>query len=312
MVGLMAVAGTTEAPVSGLASNHSRPVFLLGVGCQKGGTTWLHSQLAKCPAVDMGFTKEYHIFDAKYIPGCDDKLRERHGRLRAKLNTRQPAAVARSAQLLRLLGFHADLATYYDYFQLLALRNSSVRVVGDITPAYAGLPAKALRQIRAELEAHGFHVKVIFLMRDPVERLWSMVRGIRRKQRHRDPTIRFERSEAELLLEKAALPRNRLMTDYRATIANLEAVFPAEDIFYGFYEALFTPEAAARIGAFLQIAFHPDFDVRIHASPKLAGDLSGEVIAQVARLYRDVYSFCAERFPEAALVECWEGYRYLS
>ena len=47
--------------------SNSKKVFLLGVGCQKGGTTWLHGQLAKHPEVDLGFTKEYHIFDALHI-----------------------------------------------------------------------------------------------------------------------------------------------------------------------------------------------------------------------------------------------------
>ena len=42
----------------------SEKVFILGVGCQKGGTTWLHKQLDKHPNVNMGFTKEYHVFDA--------------------------------------------------------------------------------------------------------------------------------------------------------------------------------------------------------------------------------------------------------
>jgi hypothetical protein len=38
--------------------------FILGVGAQKGGTTWLHRQLNKNKNIDLGFRKEYHIFDA--------------------------------------------------------------------------------------------------------------------------------------------------------------------------------------------------------------------------------------------------------
>ena len=41
--------------------------FILGVGCQKGGTTWIYDQLSKLEQVDFGFKKEYHVFDTLYI-----------------------------------------------------------------------------------------------------------------------------------------------------------------------------------------------------------------------------------------------------
>jgi hypothetical protein len=45
-------------------SNSLSPTFVLGVGAQKAGTSWLHRQLTKSPFVNMGFTKEYHVWDA--------------------------------------------------------------------------------------------------------------------------------------------------------------------------------------------------------------------------------------------------------
>ena len=35
-----------------------RKQFILGVGCQKGGTTWLHNQLIKSSEVNLGFVKD--------------------------------------------------------------------------------------------------------------------------------------------------------------------------------------------------------------------------------------------------------------
>ena len=40
-----------------------KPKFILGLGAQKAGTSWLHSTLSKNDNVHMGFTKEYHIWD---------------------------------------------------------------------------------------------------------------------------------------------------------------------------------------------------------------------------------------------------------
>ena len=44
--------------------------FVLGVGAQKAGTTWLHSYIASNATAHMGFTKEYHIWDAVHSPLC--------------------------------------------------------------------------------------------------------------------------------------------------------------------------------------------------------------------------------------------------
>ena len=38
--------------------------FLLGTGCQKGGTTWLFRYLKESPQYVRGYLKEYHVFDA--------------------------------------------------------------------------------------------------------------------------------------------------------------------------------------------------------------------------------------------------------
>jgi len=42
--------------------------FLLGVGCQKGGTTWLRDYLAQAPECSPGFDTEYTIFDSLDVP----------------------------------------------------------------------------------------------------------------------------------------------------------------------------------------------------------------------------------------------------
>jgi hypothetical protein len=52
-----------------------RPVtktFLLGVGCQKGGTTWLYRYLTRSPQFVPGYRKEYHLFDSLYLESGDD------------------------------------------------------------------------------------------------------------------------------------------------------------------------------------------------------------------------------------------------
>lgn len=42
--------------------------FVLGIGAQKAGTTWLYKQLAQCPGFATGLEKEYHIRDVREVP----------------------------------------------------------------------------------------------------------------------------------------------------------------------------------------------------------------------------------------------------
>ncbi|WP_395660452.1 hypothetical protein [Aestuariivirga sp.] len=42
--------------------------FILGVGAQKAGTTWLFHRLAGAPNASMGLVKEYNIWNALTLP----------------------------------------------------------------------------------------------------------------------------------------------------------------------------------------------------------------------------------------------------
>lgn len=43
-----------------------KPIFLLGVGAQKAGTTLLYDYIKNDPNSNLGILKEYHIWDALY------------------------------------------------------------------------------------------------------------------------------------------------------------------------------------------------------------------------------------------------------
>ena len=160
--------------------------FILGVGCQKGGTSWLRSQLKKSRNVDMGFTNEYHVFDALFVPECEGFL---NGKLKALQKTSfDLGGLSEKSQLLKHISFYIDTQNYYDYFDYLWYRGGDdLTTFGDITPSYAALPESALSTIKSELEARGFKVKVVFLMRDPIERCWSMIRMQRNSLLRKNP-----------------------------------------------------------------------------------------------------------------------------
>ena len=116
--------------------------FVLGLGAQKCGTTWLHSYLSGLNGVDLGFAKEYRTFDPH---PSSVQLRRRISAIRLlileALSSHTDSSAARQARFL------LNRRLYYDYFAGL-LDQPGVTATGDISPAYSGLKAPVLHSIR--------------------------------------------------------------------------------------------------------------------------------------------------------------------
>jgi hypothetical protein len=107
-------------------------------------------------------------------------------------------------------------------------------------------------------------------------------------------------------------PMYEQRTRYDLTMAALEQAFPREDVFYDFYERLFTHETLERLCAFLGIDFHePDYGRQVNTSPKEQGaDLPEETIRTIARHFAPVYTAVQQRFPDLDLLELWPSARF--
>jgi hypothetical protein len=280
--------------------------FLLGVGGHKCGTTWLHDYLSKSPQTKMGIFKEYHIFDALTLSDGNSFYRRRIEEAQEAL--RAPGfRFENEPRLWKRLTFLADTQEYFDYFAGL-LSRPKVRLTGDITPAYSGLSAETFAMIRRKVRSRGLQMRVIFLMRDPLERCWSAVRMERREKLRVRPDHIFRTSEAEDLKTLVHSGNFVMRTRYDRTIAALESVFAPEEILYGFYETLFDPAEVARICAFLGIDMHPpEFEVRKNVSPK-SESLDGAAERAVVYSYRETYEFIAARFGAERMAGIWRGY----
>src|SRR4051794_34448127 len=140
--------------------------FLLGLGCQKGGSTWLHDYLHRLPDCNFGLAKEYHTFDARHL----ESFRWFHTRNLQRLTRaleekrRHPflptwSLDRRIDRLSRKIMFCNDPTLYADYFDALWKGDPTARIVGDITPGYAALRPEHFREIKSLLERKGFEVK---------------------------------------------------------------------------------------------------------------------------------------------------------
>ncbi|MFT5812694.1 MAG: hypothetical protein ACI9VT_000430 [Psychroserpens sp.] len=285
----------------------NKKIFLLGVGAQKCGTTWLHSQISKVQSVDMGFKKEYHVFDTIF---SEHRKRSKENLIKIveNRNKKTENKSPQNTPIAKRLSFIDNPENYFDYFNSLYLKDENVELVGDITPSYSMLNRDAFQYIKDGLESRGFNVKVVFLMRDPLERIWSMQRMSRRNQAKKGVAVSV--SEDEQLKTRYFSTQTQLKTDYPRTITELESVFPEKDIYYGFYETLFTESSYKSLSDFLTIPLdEPDFDFKANVSPKNL-DLNSELKSEIVNAYKHVYDALNTK-TNGDIKGVWGGYDYI-
>lgn len=276
---------------------------MLGAGAQKAGTTWVYRYLARSPEFVKGYRKEYHVFDALDLPS-EAWTRRRIITLAEEALTELREGRPADAAVLHRMAMVGNPGFYYDYFAAL-LGDPRRHVTADVTPAYALLPVQRLREIRRELAVRDVRAVGVFLMRDPVDRIWSQLR----MQHQRTATPGDPAPEAAMA-ERYAEPQFTARSEYHRTIHALDDAFDG-DVHYEFYERLFTPEAVASLCAAVGVAMHPpDLDVRRNAAPAEAA-LPESTEAVVAGHLADVYAGVAERFPDVDLRSIWPSARHV-
>ena len=174
--------------------------------------------------------------------------------------------------------------------------------MGDITPNAALIPAKVL----AEMAAMTKETRFVYLMRDPVDRLWSHVRmDVRGKLKEGEDYLEKSRAHLADLLEGRAEEKESAyrFSDYQAVIEKLREAVPAEKTLVMFQEDLMTPAGVKRLCSFLGIKYVAgDFGKEVNAGRPV--DLPEEDRAAMRRALRPQYEFVAQNFPN--LPESWQ------
>jgi len=160
-----------------------------------------------------------------------------------------------------------DLPAYLEY---LSKGAKGDQLVGDMTPAYALLPEARL----AQLGRMAPDVRILFLMRDPVERLWSHIRMIAAR---RDPDGQVRAKRCGRLLDKVIAGQETQIvarSDYAATLKQLRAALPRGRVLIEVFEEMVAGDGFQRILAFLGLAPMTADPVPVHQGQALA--MTGE------------------------------------
>lgn len=217
------------------------PIFILGVGAQKSGTTWLYDQLAKQDSFLMSPIKELHYWDRKFHP---EFFRKRPLRRKLKALLKEHGSKTFQAPGFERLVMDCSDEYYLAFFKSrLKPRHSAF---GEISPSYSILSADEFRHVKAFMP---YRTKVIFLMRDPVVRLWSQCKMESSKALTEGITVEPHTLFANSLEDAKYMRRS----DYRSTVTSLQDAFDADDVFFGFYETLFSAAEIDRLSQFLNL-----------------------------------------------------------
>jgi hypothetical protein len=272
----------------------------VGIGAQKAGTTWLGHNLQLHPQIWMPDIKELHYFDER-VNDPRNPVSRLHGKMTGKgaVDRRWRRQVGKRLRrqwrrpsledLLWDLRYYAGAPGDGWYASLFAPGRGKVR--GEITPAYSTLGPDSIARVHDLLP----EAKLIFMMRNPIERAWSQLvmrldKAGKREvgpSRHRKLQRNFEREGY------------RARTDYLQTLENWSAFYPEERIFVGFLEDVhFYPEKLlCSVYEFLDVdpSFKPqEVGKRVHA--RSAGRMFAESALYLARLYREELSLLDARF----------------
>lgn len=282
--------------------NDGAPV-LFGVGATKAGTSWLHDYLSGHPDCHFRAVKELHYFDMAG-PAAQARQIARLTRDVEVLSAQLAAASGPRADRLRLrvqdtrawlavVQARSD-ASYLGYMTA----GAEGRLVGDVTPSYAMMPEPALRHM-VGLTATS---KVVYLMRDPVARLWSHVRMMAARSPKGDFAGTARGVMAQVLAAGEGGHDLLRRGDYRAALPRLMAVVPAARLLVMYMEDLMSAPGVARLCGFLGLRTHaPDLDRRVHEGTPLVMDADQR--AGALRLLRPQYDAVTALFP--ALPDAW-------
>jgi hypothetical protein len=266
-----------------LTAERRGPGFL-GIGAQKAATTWLDRCLRRHPSLWLPPIKELHYFDD---PGAARPVLGRGWagrRLRRQLAPRLRADL----RFRDRIGLRWDARYFFgrrdDEWYLSLFPGDSDAVSGEITPDYSILDAGAVARVHRLLP----EVKLIFLMRDPIDRSWSQIRmDVARTGRRAGEVAPDE------LIGLARSGRIARRSDYERTLRTWGSQYADERFFIGFLEDVRARPEAVLADLFGFLGVDPRIDVgsalarrRVHAR---AGEdpIPPVLEAELARIHVD-------------------------
>lgn len=278
--------------------------FLFGLGAQKAGTTWLYDYFRTHPEVHVPVVKEMHYFNVLYDPRQVGFLEERRqvvavaGRQRwtngDEAAQMQPGDPGDIEVMRALVDIHEAAGGDHGAYRQFVLEGAEGSAwVADITPDYSLLGPSNLMSMAQDFEGSKF----LFIMRDPVDRLWSHINMHLGYVQRRG----FQMTVDELLLDVVAGKHDHIMdrSNYAGSLF-AQSHLPFSRVKTMFYETLFCDSAMLDLCNFLGVDFRAgDYarQVRRGRGPRMNEEQRAILRWLMAPVYRQVYAVFRNEIP---------------
>jgi len=275
--------------------------LMFGIGATKAGTSWLYRYLCAHPECAMPATKELHYFDSDTPRKLETSIADVQAQIdRALEKAETKEGLNQAFYYMHIEGLRqvttmlkaprGDDRAYMDYLSEHVA--DGAKLVGDITPSYALVPADRLM----EMSRLAPKTRFIYILRDPVDRLWSNVRMAAARRLEAGQSLNeLANRIMETVVIKGMRPGLLERSDYAGTLQKLDEAVPEENRKVVFFERLFNENTIRDICAFLGLSYQPaDFDKKIHAGRASAMRQDLKIAARA--LLDDQYKAVERRF----------------
>ena len=267
------------------------------IGAQKAGTTWLYKQLKSHPDIWMPPQKELHYFDRsdRYSSPSALKVSSLKDRLKDQLwveSAKERIAKIMSSQRPNSVRWWSDylFADYSDDWYLSLFERPNKQITGELTPAYSMLAKEDVAKMAQLLP----NTKIIFLIRNPVLRAWSMLRFATKQGK------KIDFDDTEKLIRQTNAKGQAHRSDYLRTMENYSEAFGSDRILVGFYDAISSqPQVLIQeILRFLKIddSSLPKLNLKTISNPSPKVDMPEAIFEHLKDKYQASVLLLAERY----------------
>lgn len=210
-----------------------KPDFIC-IGAQKAGTSWLHANCEKHPDFAMPPVKELHYFDReeKYLSAdhlavtrLKDRMADPVWKKKMIGDIWRPLRSLKISKARWWARFHLNDFTDDWYRSLFDIRRG---LSGDVTPSYSAMYEEDI----AHMHRVAPQAKLIFLIRNPVDRVWSMLRFA---EQHGRP---LDLEDLDKFKRRVDAPAQDMRTDYLRTVDLVLKYYAPEQLMIGFFDAI--------------------------------------------------------------------------
>ena len=270
--------------------------FLFLLGTQKAGTTYTHLMLKDHPQFFDGGLKEMRFWRNFFI---NEKVKKKIIENFRKVKRKNSNIRADNLQI-------NDFSNYFKRYSMCQ-KYKKIKCVADMTPANGTLTEEQLLIAYKAIKNNGYKIKPIYLMRDPIERLWSQAKMnyfnkvIKKNIKNLDKSQLFD-FFLNLSRQDYLLQDNIGRTRYDLIIPKIEKVLNQEKIFYYFSEDMRGETFKFELFKFLEIDqfFFPNkensgypTDIKISTN-----EIPKDYFEQVLKIFKPVYLFVSNKFKE--------------